>query len=70
MNTLLTNSSLPQVCYGRWALANPDFLKRMKLDAPLNKYDRDTFYVPGLKGYTDYPHLEDTEHADKYYSSA
>lgn len=57
------------VAYGRWALANPDFLKRLKLEAPLNKYDRSTFYMPGTKGYTDYPYLEDTEHASKYYTA-
>lgn len=28
------------IAYGRPYLANPDLVKRFKLDAPLNKYDR------------------------------
>jgi 2,4-dienoyl-CoA reductase-like NADH-dependent reductase (Old Yellow Enzyme family) len=55
-----------QVAMGRWALANPDLLKRWKLGAPLNKYDRSTFYVPGPKGYIDYPVLEDTEEGKEF----
>jgi hypothetical protein len=58
-----------QVAMGRWALANPDLLKRWKLDAPLNKYDRATFYTPGVEGYIDYPFLEDTEHAPRFFAS-
>ena len=57
-----------QIAIGRWGLANPDMLKRFKLGAPLNKYDRDTFYVPGEKGYTDYPLLEDTEHGAEFFA--
>lgn len=63
----ITDGAADMVAYGRWALANPDMLKRFKLQAPLNRYDRDTFYVPGPKGYTDYPFLEETEHGSKYY---
>jgi len=29
----------------------------MRLDAPLNPPDMATFYLPGPKGYTDYPVL-------------
>ncbi|KAM7519298.1 hypothetical protein LguiB_018260 [Lonicera macranthoides] len=47
------------VAYGRLFLANPDLPKRFELNAPLNKYNRDTFYVPEpVIGYTDYPFLE------------
>ncbi len=43
----------------RWYLANPDLHKRFLLNAPLNQYDRDTFYSPDpVVGYTDYPTLE------------
>jgi len=45
------------VAYGRPFLANPDLVARMKIDAPLNAVDMDTFYTPGAKGYTDYPAL-------------
>ncbi|BDA42130.1 probable 12-oxophytodienoate reductase 1 [Coccomyxa sp. Obi] len=33
------------IAYSRPYLANPDFVKRFELDAPLNKYDRNTFYT-------------------------
>ncbi|GMH18102.1 hypothetical protein Nepgr_019943 [Nepenthes gracilis] len=47
------------VSYGRIFLANPDLVKRFKLDAPLNQYDRSTFYTHDpVVGYTDYPFLE------------
>jgi len=29
-------------------------VERWKTGAPLNRRDRDTFYTPGAKGYTDY----------------
>lgn len=49
------------VAYGRVFLANPDLPKRFELDAPLNKYNRDTFYITDpVIGYTDYPFLEST----------
>lgn len=48
------------VAYGRLFLANPDLPKRFEVDAPLNKYDRDTFYTPDpVVGYTDYPFFEE-----------
>jgi N-ethylmaleimide reductase len=45
------------VAFGRSFLANPDLVARMRKDAPLNAPDMATFYVPGAKGYTDYPAL-------------
>ncbi|OAX79189.1 hypothetical protein ACJ72_06494 [Emergomyces africanus] len=47
------------IVFGRWFLANPDFVRRLREGLPLNKYDRDTFYgaTPPEKGYTDYPSL-------------
>lgn len=41
----------------RWALANPDFLERLRAGAPLNKPDRATMFGGGAHGYTDYPFL-------------
>ncbi|XP_044511414.1 12-oxophytodienoate reductase 2-like [Mangifera indica] len=50
------------VVYGRWFLANPDLPKRFELNAPLNKYHRDTFYTEDhVIGYTDYSFLERTD---------
>lgn len=45
------------VAFGRPFLANPDLVARMRDDAALNAPDMATFYVPGAKGYTDYPAL-------------
>ncbi|WVZ11120.1 hypothetical protein V8G54_015650 [Vigna mungo] len=48
------------VAFGRWFLANPDLPKRFALDAPLNKYHRETFYTSDpVLGYSDYPFLDD-----------
>jgi len=46
------------IAFGRSFLANPDLPRRFTLNAPLNAPDAATFYVPGPKGYTDYPALE------------
>lgn len=48
-------------CFGRPFIANPDLVERLKLDAPLNEPDKDTFYGGGEEGYTDYPFLSDEE---------
>jgi N-ethylmaleimide reductase len=45
------------IAFGRPFLANPDLVARMRKDAPLNAPNMATFYVPGAKGYTDYPAL-------------
>jgi N-ethylmaleimide reductase len=45
------------VAFGRPFLANPDFVKRIGMDAELNQPDFSTFYTPGEKGYNDYPVL-------------
>lgn len=50
------------VAYGRLFLANPDLPRRFQLDAPLNEYNRETFYTPDpVIGYTDYPFLTDDQ---------
>ncbi|GAB2291891.1 12-oxophytodienoate reductase 3 [Dionaea muscipula] len=52
------------VSFGRLFLANPDFVKRLKLDLPLNKYRRDYFYTHDpVLGYNDYPFFEEKEEA-------
>ncbi|CAL5068012.1 unnamed protein product [Urochloa decumbens] len=48
------------VAFGRVFLANPDLPRRFQLGAPLNEYDRKTFYTADpVVGYTDYPFLDD-----------
>ena len=48
---------------GRFALANPDLVERLKTGAPLNVPDPSTFYGGGECGYTDYPVLSSALHA-------
>ncbi|CAN4114210.1 unnamed protein product [Withania somnifera] len=49
------------VAYGRLFISNPDLPNRFQLDAPLNNYNRDTFYTSDpVVGYNDYPTLEAT----------
>ncbi|PON33911.1 NADH:flavin oxidoreductase/NADH oxidase [Parasponia andersonii] len=60
-NKAVAENRADLVAYGRHFLANPDLPKRFELNAPLNKYERNTFYVSDpVKGYTDYPFLETT----------
>ncbi len=44
------------IVFGSSYLANSDLVRRLQLNAPLNPPDQATFYTPGAKGYTDYPH--------------
>lgn len=46
------------VAFGRWFIANPDLVARLRSGAALNPYHRATFYGGGAAGYTDYPFLE------------
>jgi 2,4-dienoyl-CoA reductase-like NADH-dependent reductase (Old Yellow Enzyme family) len=50
------------VAFGKLFIANPDLPQRLRTGALLNEPDQATFYVPGAKGYTDYPVLG----ADQY----
>ncbi|KAI3804092.1 hypothetical protein L1987_32262 [Smallanthus sonchifolius] len=60
-NNAVAENRTDLVAYGRLFLANPDLPKRFELNAPLNKYNRETFYTPDpVLGYTDYPFLETT----------
>jgi N-ethylmaleimide reductase len=45
------------VAVGRPILANPDLIERWKTGAAVNAAESATFYMPGPKGYTDYPTL-------------
>lgn len=45
------------VAFGRPFIANPDLVARLRQDAPLAAFDKDTLYGGGAKGYTDYPAL-------------
>jgi N-ethylmaleimide reductase len=56
-NQMLEEGRADAIVFGSSYLANPDLVKRLELDAPLNTPDSATFYTPGAKGYTDYPVL-------------
>ncbi|KAI3812248.1 hypothetical protein L1987_16955 [Smallanthus sonchifolius] len=61
-NDAIAQERADLIGYGRLFLANPDLPKRFELDAPLNKYERDTFYTGDpVVGYTDYPFLKDEQ---------
>jgi N-ethylmaleimide reductase len=47
------------VAFGRPFIANPDLVRRLRENAPLNTPDEATFYGGGAEGYTDYPTLAD-----------
>ncbi|WP_019039619.1 alkene reductase [Psychroflexus tropicus] len=58
-NKVIENEKADMVAYGKLFISNPDLPVRFEKNAELQDWDSDTFYVPGAKGYTDYPKLED-----------
>lgn len=54
------------IAFGRYFVANPDLVFRVKEEIPLTRYDRGVFYTPKVsKGYVDYPYSERFLHAAK-----
>lgn len=60
-NKVIEEGMADLVAFGIPFIANPDLPKRFELGASLVEADKDTFYTPGRKGYTDYPALETEE---------
>lgn len=58
-NKIIEDGSADLVAYGRLFISNPDLPQRFEKNAELQEWDKDTFYTPGEKGYTDYPILEE-----------
>ncbi|KAF6148556.1 hypothetical protein GIB67_042515 [Kingdonia uniflora] len=56
---VVSNNHADLISHGRWLLANPDLPNIFELNAPHNKYGRNTFYTsdPDIS-YIDYPFLE------------
>jgi N-ethylmaleimide reductase len=54
---VLAASSADLIAFGKPFISNPDLVERLKTGAPLNEWDKATFYGGGAKGYTDYPTL-------------
>jgi N-ethylmaleimide reductase len=52
------------IAFGKPFISNPDLVERLKKGAPLNQWDKATFYGGGAKGYTDYPMLQAKEAAE------
>lgn len=52
---LVSGDRADAASFGQLFIANPDLVRRLRDDLPLNQPDRTTFYADGAKGYTDYP---------------
>lgn len=57
------NNEADLIAFGRLFIANPDLPARLEESAPLNPYDRLTFYGGTEKGYIDYPALKQSRTA-------
>ena len=57
-NDAIASGQADAVGFGRHFIANPDLPRRLELGAPLNPYNRATFYGGGAAGYVDYPALD------------
>ena len=54
---MLAADAADLIAFGKPFISNPDLVERLKQGAPLNAFDKATFYGGGAKGYTDYPAL-------------
>lgn len=54
-NQVLDTNRADLIAFGKLYISNPDLVERLKLGAPLNDFDKATFYGGNSKGYTDYP---------------
>ena len=54
-NKVIADGLADLVSFGTHYIANPDLVARFAQHQPLATADRDTYYVPGAHGYTDYP---------------
>lgn len=52
---LIETKEADLVAFGSSYIANPDLVERFQNNWALSTPDRDTFYTPGAKGYSDYP---------------
>ena len=56
----ITRGEADLVAFGRPFISNPDLVRRLREDAPLNPLREDQLYGGGAEGYTDYPTLDAT----------
>jgi N-ethylmaleimide reductase len=52
------------IAFGKLFISNPDLVERLKRSAPLNAWDKATFYGGDARGYTDYPTLATADAAE------
>jgi len=57
-NRILEEGLADTVAFGKPFISNPDLVERIRRGAEWAKWDEQTFYAPGPKGYTDYPCLD------------
>jgi N-ethylmaleimide reductase len=63
-NKQLATGAADLIAFGKPFISNPDLVERLKQRAPLNEWDKATFYGGGAKGYTDYPILQAKQAAE------
>jgi N-ethylmaleimide reductase len=63
-NKMLESGAADLIAFGKPFISNPDLVERLKSGAPLNEWDKNTFYGGGAKGYTDYPALGKSQAAE------
>ena len=56
-NKVIEEGLADLVAFGKLFISNPDLPKRFELNSKLAKWDEQTFYTTGEKGYTDYAML-------------
>ena len=57
-NRVLEEGLADAVAFGKPFISNPDLVERIRRVAGWAKWNEETFYTPGPKGYTDYPALD------------
>ncbi|MDB5017546.1 MAG: alkene reductase [Mucilaginibacter sp.] len=55
----IENGSADLIAFGKPFVSNPDLVTRLQKDAELAPPDFSTLYTPGVKGYSDYPFLQE-----------
>ena len=55
---VVASGAADMVAFGKGFISNPDFVRRLRDDAPIAPVVRETLYGGGAEGYTDYPPLE------------
>jgi N-ethylmaleimide reductase len=61
-NRLIAEGWADLVAFGRPYIANPDLVRRFAENAPLAEVDWETVYASGLRGYSDYPTYQASQH--------